>query len=236
MVANKLSCYRCHWLFHAVNCYDFQLMAYNVLLPPLYCRHTGQLAIFYVTHFSPNLMPLSGTSFFSFNSPKQKKKKTQKLTIVLFLWKNKIRRPLEHNICLEAVLLLDLLAFKAIPCSALYGRMETLILHFPGSLSDGFLLALAKRRYWWQIQEWKKRLQNYFSLSYFPHSSSPARHACPSYIFYRATLDSGNSPVPSVPLVNVGQQLLVTAQFSVPHCHLVAFTASSIPWVANSLH
>lgn len=50
---------------------------------------------------------------------------------MLFIWKNKIGKLLEGDTCPEALLLLELFAFKATPPSTLHLRRADLVLYLP---------------------------------------------------------------------------------------------------------
>lgn len=134
---------------------------------------------------------------------------------MLFIWKNNVR-PLEGNICLEAVLFLKLCAFKAVPCSALYCKRADLV--FPRFCVTWFLASFSQKDVLTgdQLHSEKKRLQKVvFNNSHSnrgevtshclssPNSSvtpTPTKHACLGYIFSQVVLTPGVQDLTCLPL------------------------------------
>lgn len=177
-------------------------MPYNVPLLPLCPGHTGKL--------SKPLSLLTQCSCLERSSPPStfSTEYIQKLTVTLFTWKSKIRRPLEGNICLEAVLLRGLFAFKAIPRSALHFRRAILVSARFGAC--WFLAGFTQKKVVVTCYTVKERLRHYVLLSHLLQSSSSHWTCLPWLHFYQLALSPGvwYLPAPPVPLVYLGQQLL----------------------------
>lgn len=86
---------------------------------------------------------------------------------MLFIWKNKIRRLLEGDICPEALLLLELFAFKATPRSTLHLRRADLVP--PGLCVCWLLSGFAQKEVLVTDYRVKERTPEF---SHFLHSSS----------------------------------------------------------------